>query len=288
MPGSSNIQQWNPNQTNQETDSQYTSDSLRANGAANPSIFPSATANKLFYQLSTFIAAFAQALSNKGYAISDASISTLASTLANVVTQADLVPYAPLAAPAFTGTPTAPTPAAGDGSTKLATTYFVGNAISSGSVYNALFNSLTLNGPMTVDGLSNLAGGAITLAPAATTDNSTKVPNTSWVQSLLTNAFAHTISAAGSQDLFGGLIFQWGTAVINATQPNTVPFTDPFPTGVLIMVGSDQGSITGGTSGCHAVTVQPISGNASQFKAYAIDYNGAPQATNISWFAIGY
>ena len=33
--------------------------------------------------------------------------------------------YAPLASPALTGTPTAPTPAAGDNSTKIATTAFV-------------------------------------------------------------------------------------------------------------------------------------------------------------------
>ena len=36
---------------------------------------------------------------------------------------------APLASPAFTGTPTAPTPASGDNSTKVATTAFVKTAI---------------------------------------------------------------------------------------------------------------------------------------------------------------
>jgi microcystin-dependent protein len=41
---------------------------------------------------------------------------------------------APLASPAFTGTPTAPTPAVGDNSTKLATTAFVAAAIPTGSV----------------------------------------------------------------------------------------------------------------------------------------------------------
>lgn len=38
---------------------------------------------------------------------------------------------APLASPAFTGTPTAPTPAAGDNSTKIATTAYVTGAVSS-------------------------------------------------------------------------------------------------------------------------------------------------------------
>ena len=37
--------------------------------------------------------------------------------------------YAPLASPKFTGTPTSPTPAANDNSTKVATTAFVGAAV---------------------------------------------------------------------------------------------------------------------------------------------------------------
>lgn len=41
---------------------------------------------------------------------------------------------APLASPALTGTPTAPTPTAGDNTTKLATTAFVQNAVSSSAV----------------------------------------------------------------------------------------------------------------------------------------------------------
>jgi hypothetical protein len=42
------------------------------------------------------------------------------------------VTYAPLNSPAFTGTPTAPTPTSGDDSTKIATTAFVKAAISGG------------------------------------------------------------------------------------------------------------------------------------------------------------
>ena len=43
----------------------------------------------------------------------------------DTVHTADLSPYAPLASPVFTGTPTAPTATSGDSSTKLATTEFV-------------------------------------------------------------------------------------------------------------------------------------------------------------------
>ena len=47
----------------------------------------------------------------------------------DVVDPSVLPPFAPLASPALTGTPTAPTPAGGDNSTNLATTEFVQGAI---------------------------------------------------------------------------------------------------------------------------------------------------------------
>lgn len=48
-----------------------------------------------------------------------------------ILNKPDLSVLAPLASPAFTGTPTAPTPAAGDNTTKISTTAFVTAAITS-------------------------------------------------------------------------------------------------------------------------------------------------------------
>jgi hypothetical protein len=90
MAGSNNFLQWNPSQANQEDDSAYAADSQRTGGAPDGALFPSATGNKLFYQLSTFIAAFAQALANKNYSLSDSNIGMLEGVLANIVTFADL------------------------------------------------------------------------------------------------------------------------------------------------------------------------------------------------------
>ena len=87
---SNNILQWNPGAANQEDDTAYAADAQRTGGAPNGVEFPSATANKLFYQLTTMCSALAQSLSNKGYNISDASISVLEGVLANIVTFADL------------------------------------------------------------------------------------------------------------------------------------------------------------------------------------------------------
>jgi hypothetical protein len=104
MAGSSNFQQWNPAAANQQTDAQYTSDTSRTGGAGSSSIFPSATANKLFYQLSTAIAALNQALSTKGYVCSDANLNQLATIYGNLLTQADMV--AGLATVAYSAAPT--------------------------------------------------------------------------------------------------------------------------------------------------------------------------------------
>ena len=79
---------------------------------------------------------------------------------------------APLASPAFTGTPTAPTPASGDNSTKVATTAFVKTAISGISVTplsGQTFNFATTQGVM--DALKTVIetlGGTVTNAPSTT------------------------------------------------------------------------------------------------------------------------
>lgn len=80
---------------------------------------------------------------------------------------------APLASPAFTGTPTAPTPASGDNSTKVATTAFVQAAISGISVTplaGQTFNFATTQGVM--DALKTVIealGGTVTNVPSTTT-----------------------------------------------------------------------------------------------------------------------
>jgi hypothetical protein len=84
--------------------------------------------------------------------------------------------YAPLASPAFTGTPTAPTPAGGDNSTKIATTAFV-------------------------NAYAPLASPTFTGTPAAptpaTADNTTKIATTAYVQANLA-PYATTAAVAAT------------------------------------------------------------------------------------------
>ena len=96
---STNFLQFNPDLYNAENDLAYSADSLREGGVPSAAIFPSPLANKLFYQLSTFVAAFSHMLVNKGYSPNDSSIAALTSVLMNVKCGADFqqsiitVPY---------------------------------------------------------------------------------------------------------------------------------------------------------------------------------------------------
>ena len=90
-------------------------------------------------------------------------------TGAVTLSSADLIAAggALLASPAFTGTPTAPTPAPGSNSTTLATTAFVAAAISSAPSGVSSFNSRT--GAITLTSADlTAAGGALTASPAFT------------------------------------------------------------------------------------------------------------------------
>lgn len=89
-----NFVQHNPTAANQEIDSVFDANSLTTGGIGVDAIMPSDWMNKRWYQDSTFVTAFAQMLAAKGYTTSDANVATLASVLANVLTNADQKPNA--------------------------------------------------------------------------------------------------------------------------------------------------------------------------------------------------
>lgn len=249
MAGTSNFIQWNPSQTNQETDAEYTADSLRSAGAIG-GVFPSATGNKLYYQVSTMVAALAGMLAAKGYSTSDSSLSTLEGVLANLLTNADM--KSPMTTVAYSSSPsfncasyngfsmtltgnTAPTfsgVSAGqtialvfvqDSAGSHTVTYpsaVVGGAQpdpSANSVSVQMFEAdtgLTLRaiGPMvSSNGMGGLpisavnpASGAFTSLTAntpATTDNSTNVATTAFVNALL-NSRATTMNVVTGSRAF--------------------------------------------------------------------------------------
>lgn len=106
---------------------------------------------------------------------------------------------APIASPGFTGSPTGPTPTAGDNSTKLATTAFVDAAIAAipppatgVTSFNTRTGAVTLVlADVTGVGGAPLASPGLTGSPTAPTptvgDNSTKLATTAFVTSAVAN-----------------------------------------------------------------------------------------------------
>jgi hypothetical protein len=82
---SSNFQQFNPGQVNQESDAAYTADTQRIGGAPVDSVFPSALANKLFFQLSTMVAALGQFIVAQGFGAQDSNLTTLLANLTSAL-----------------------------------------------------------------------------------------------------------------------------------------------------------------------------------------------------------
>jgi microcystin-dependent protein len=170
--GSNNFQQWNPTAANQKTDIQYTADVQRVDGAGT-GVFPSTTANKLFYQTSIMAAALAQSMSDKGYAVSDDNFANLVAVLSKLVTQAEpqlLVPSGAVIPFAGAVAPVGWLLCYGQEESRfvyanlfsiIGITYGVGNGSST-------FNLPDLRGRQAI-GLDNLGGTAASKVVAATT-----------------------------------------------------------------------------------------------------------------------
>ena len=142
--------------------------------------------------------AFAQAAIVAGVAAVTSSAATNASAISS--TNSTVATKAPLASPALTGNPTAPTQTAGNTSTRLATTAFVGTAVSnlvasSPSTLNTLNELAAALGddPSFATTVSNSIGNKAPLAsPAltgnptaptqATSNDSTRIATTAWVK----------------------------------------------------------------------------------------------------------
>ena len=91
---------------------------------------------------------------------------------------ADLAAKAPLASPALTGSPTAPTQAAGDNSTKLSTTAYADSAV--GVETSRATTAEAILAPKASPALT----GSPTAPTQAAADNSTKIATTSYVDNL--------------------------------------------------------------------------------------------------------
>ena len=89
MEGSNNFKQFDSDKANMLTDDAYLASTYRTGGAIS-GLAPSNAHNKLFYQLSTMVAALAAMLAGKDYNAVDTDLATLTTTLEAIQTLADI------------------------------------------------------------------------------------------------------------------------------------------------------------------------------------------------------
>jgi hypothetical protein len=181
---------------------------------------------------------------------------------------------APLASPAFTGTPTAPTPATATNTTQIATTAFVYAAIGASTALVQSFNSRT--GAVTLLGADiSAAGGALLASPAFTgtptaptaspaSTNTTQIATCAFVQSAIAtaggvvtfNGRAGVVTLSGtditgaggallaSPGLTGTPTAPTATAGTNNTQIATTAFVTAAVAGSVLTFNSRSGNVT--------------------------------------------
>jgi len=109
------------------------------------------------------------------------TLATVATTgdYADVLNTPDLSIYAPLASPALTGTPTAPTQTQSDGSDKLATTSYVDTAVAAGGGGGVTYSAITADPSPAVTGYHYSCTGSftITIPTSQTAGSSINIKN---------------------------------------------------------------------------------------------------------------
>ena len=183
--------------------------------------------------------------------------------------QAAMDAKAPLASPAFTGTPTAPTPATADSSTKIATTAYVkasmaaagAGTVTSVAVSGGTTGLTTSGGPITGAGTITL-GGTLAIANGGTGANTATLAK-----------LALGIGTAGDYNIgtSGGTV-----PLLNAT--NTFASGQNFGTGS----GAANANVNGGSGSARTVTFQTNGGSRWQINVTSATESGSQAGSNFS------
>jgi Concanavalin A-like lectin/glucanases superfamily len=219
------------------------------------------------------------------------------SQVTNLVT--DLAARAPLASPALTGTPTAPTPPGGDNSTRLATTAYVqGQGYLTSSAVTSVFGRIGAVSAaagdynvVQVTGAAPLASPALTGTPTAPTppgsDNSTRLATTAYVQAQgyltnnsVTSVFGRTGAVSGaagdysvgqvtgaaplaSPALTGTPTAPTAALSVNTTQIATTAFVHSYVASLGYITGNQTVTLSGDVSGSGATAITATLANTS-------------------------
>ncbi|WP_420488904.1 gp53-like domain-containing protein [Phytobacter diazotrophicus] len=241
------------------------------------------------------------------------SLTSLTSVGRNLISQTSIanalfyLQGAPINSPSFTGTPFAPTAAAGTNNTQIATTQFaqslitalIGGAPSNLNTLNKLASAVgndpifSANVNAALNTKAPLASPALTGSPTAPTptagDNSTLLATTAFVSAAIT-AFMSKRSFALNDfiripDVPGGLIVQWGTTSgSDATGLSQATLPTPFPNGGLCAVCAYY------SGGRYAITTQvaSITQTTIQLFASVSSTGAAAPGAAIRYFVLGY
>lgn len=162
----------------------------------------------------------------------------------------DLALKAPLASPALTGVPTAPTASALANSTQIATTAYVDAAAAAssagldpkGSVRAVSTTNLTLSGAQTVDGVSLIAGDRILVAGQTSAQNN-------GIYNVASGGWTRSTDADTNSEITAGM-YVWVTeGTVNADSGWVLTTNDPITPGATNLVFtqfSGLGQITAG------------------------------------------
>ena len=238
-----NFLQFDPIKNNMLSDMVYQASSFRQQGAMT-GIASASAHNKLFYQLSTMVAALAQMMENKGYNIEDTSIATLVTELSNIMTRADMAAYAPRT---LLDSYVAKAPVLIKTTTSSIATHEFYRTIEGNSATDITFTLPTIgsvaNGAWVK--IKNIGKGVITLAPnvddkfvalsewdeiTVYSDGTDKYKG-KVISTLDASAGEQYLSKNGYQKFESGLLLQWGVyeSTISGEQSIQIPFVYAFP-----------------------------------------------------------
>ena len=183
------------------------------------------------------------------------NIAITESQVTNLTT--DLAAKAPLASPALTGTPTAPTAAAGTNTTQIATTAFVKNAVDTATA--GLSGAMHYIGTVNADPTKTTPTGTFNAGDVVTYSNSEYVyDGTSWRELGSESSYAlKTTTVTGSDGLTGGGAISSNQTITHAVPSGAAASTKGTSGGrtYIQTITTDKfGHITGTTTATETVT----------------------------------
>ncbi|QLU67973.1 phage tail protein [Citrobacter freundii] len=191
--------------------------------------------------------------------------------------------YAPKASPTFTGTPKAPTAAAGNNSTQLANTAFVQAAIA----------ALVASSPAALDTLNELAAAlgndpnfatTMTNALAGKMDKAANGKDIADVSEFLKNlGLRKSVSESGFFQL-GDFQIVWGRGSTGSSGTGNVQFPHAFVDTPYLVMPSD---ISSGPEGVNAVGWDLSNSTTAGARIFSADSKSSGIATTFSYIAIG-